>query len=287
MSYCHQCGSQLLEGRDFCGQCGARSRAVAPKPGLAPDRVPIHEGVTSTMAAQEHAPPPSTGARVNTLPVVGLSALVAAALCGVFALVNRMGAPSVAAETTPVETPVADVETPSAEPAPVNVGDGEGVDATPVAQPPLRSMRLVPMFDASTGTGRCFTRDTNSRAYVIINGRRRSSGFIQCGGSSPGNSAFGSFSFTSWEDGGIQQVVNVTATVLVDESGKRANVTAVFSYDGVEFCTGSASWGRPNQVSCDLPPGANQVAGITVDIQPDDSSPGIWAGLTDPVVTVR
>lgn len=287
MSYCHQCGARLRAGREFCGQCGAQSRTVAPEPDVAQDPVPIYEGATLPMAAQPHTPIRSRGVPVNTLPVLGISVVVAAALCGIFALVNHMRAPSYAAETTPVETPAEDVEPPSSEPAPVDVGEGEGVDPTPVEQSPLRSMRLVTMFDASTGTGRCFTRDTNSRAYVIINGRRRTSGFIQCGGSSPGMSAFGSFSFTSWEDSGIQEVVKVRATVLVDESGKRANATAVFSYKGVEFCTGSASWGRPNQVSCDLPPGANQVAGITVDIQPDDSSPGIWAGLVDPVVTVR
>ena len=266
---CHECSAALDDHARFCENCGAGVRTVAPPPVSPtmpePERAPVYQEMPAPVAA----PKP----RSKHLAIVAAAGGVLLLGGGAFAtvlLTRGEGSQAPVAEKPPVTEAA-----PPARPRPA-----------PAATSKISDSLVVGFAPEAVNRGRCFTRETNRRAYLKVQGQRYYSDFIQCG-DDRGGFASGSYDLRLPEVGGKIVRAHLSARVVVDEATRQfASVRVQVSVDGRAVCQARASYGSPGTLSCDLPVGSLQGARLTINQTVRPNSRRAYAGVLHPRISI-
>lgn len=167
--FCPKCGNQLSDGSAFCGKCGAKLGAPAPK-------IPA-EGVPAGGASTGDAPAPGTATesavavadsssapskKKHTGLVVGIAAVAVVALAAVgIAVANPFAAPAPELESAPVEAPAPEPETAPEAPA--------EPEAAPTPEPEPAAPTLPEAWFAARADGGYSIVDENGSVTQLSN----------------------------------------------------------------------------------------------------------------------
>ena len=266
---CHRCSARLEPGARFCEGCG--TEVMVDAPAVAPAHAPpldAHSYAPPPVGRPQGAESPSRGPIIAAI-AAGIVILGGGSFAAIFLTRGRDAAvlpntvTSVVTETVPA------------------------ADTTSSVTPTTTTTSLDRMFDpAAVRAGRCFTRGTHSDAFLIINGSRYGSDFIQCGAPHAGY-ASGEYDLALPPVDGTIVSARIDGLIVVDEStSKPADATVSVSVNGTSVCRARGSYGSPGSLSCDLPADGLVGARISIDQTVRPNSHGIYAGLLHPRITI-
>ena len=269
---CDACDSPLADGLGFCEACGQATSGNEPASAEPSPNTPEPTTTSANRAAAASAT--TTRRRQGAIAggAIGGLAIVAAAVFGIAKLTGG-GNDSRAVAVSELS-----------EEGSSQIDQAPPSDPTTAAAPTTGASRLAGLFEPGSVTGgRCFNRLVNSNSYVILNGVRHNSDFVQCGSLHSGRASASYDLSLPLIDGSTG--LKFEGLLVVDESTHLpATVTVRVLANGEEFCRGEATYGRPQRLICDLPASAVNAAGLTFEQKVVPNAAGVFAGLLHPEI---